>query len=87
VGGIVIIMEMEFKEKVARWKVLADLWITSSKQIFIKDISNNYYFADILKLNDSSITIKCFAPEDRKDMKYDLYWANIITFEEYWGKK
>jgi hypothetical protein len=80
-------MDMDFKEKVARWKVLADLWITNYKKVFIKDIQNNYYFADIKSFNDSTVTIKCFAPEDRKDKEYDLYWANIITFEEYWGKK
>lgn len=79
-------MEMEFKEKVSRWNVLAELWITNSKKVFIKDILNNYYFADIIKYNETSITIKCFAPEDRKDIEYNLYWANIITFEEYWGK-
>ena len=78
---------MEFKEKVARWNVLAELWIANSKKVFIKDILNNYYFADVIKSNETSVTIKCFDPEDRKDIEYDLYWANIITFEEYWGKK
>jgi hypothetical protein len=28
-------MEMEFKEKVARWNVLADLWIVNKKKVFI----------------------------------------------------
>jgi hypothetical protein len=79
-------MEMDIKEKIARWKVLADLWITNSKKVFIKDVLNNYYFADIKSFDDASVTIKCFAPADRDGIDYHLYWANIISFEEYWGK-
>jgi hypothetical protein len=77
---------MEFKERMARWQVLADLWILNNKKVFIKDISNNYYFADIKSFDQLTITIKCFAPADREDKDYQICWADIITFEEYWGK-
>ena len=73
---------MSIKEKIARWQVLADLFDKQDKKVFIKDILDNYYFADILIVGEDTILIDCFAPEDRKGHQ-QLYWANIVKFDEY----
>jgi len=73
---------MDFKEKVSRWKVLADLFDTEGKKVFIKDISDNWYFADILIVGEDTILIDCFAPSNRIGHQ-QLYWANIVKFDEY----
>ena len=75
--------EMDIKEKIARWQVLAELWCNTNKRVYIKDILNNYYFADILQVNDDTVFIRCFSPSDRIDQEINIYWANIIKFTEY----
>lgn len=70
-------------DKIERWKILADLLLKEDKRVFIKDIDDNWYFADILLVGEETLTIQCFAPEDRTGEKIVLYWALIKLFEEY----
>lgn len=76
-------MEIRIKEKIERWKVLAELWFNEGKKIFVKDINDNYYFADIIIVGEDTILIECFSPLDRKGKREQLYWANIISIDEY----
>jgi len=68
-------------EKLERWKILAEVYLKEDKRVLIKDISDNWYFADILIVGEDSIEIQCYAPEQRAGQKYVLYWAMINYFE------
>ena len=72
-----------FKDKVERWKELAELFLKNDERVYIKDIDDNFYFADITLVGDDSITVQCFSPEERKGRKFVLYWLLIKKFDKY----
>jgi hypothetical protein len=72
---------MDIKEQLERWKILAEAYAKEDKRVLIKDIEDNWYFADILIVGEEKITIQCYAPEQRAGQKFYLYWANIKEFE------
>jgi len=71
------------KEQGERWKAIAELFLKEDIQVYIKDASDNIYFGDILFVGEDSLTIQCFAPEQRKEKKFVLYWPLIVRFEKY----
>jgi hypothetical protein len=75
-------MEIGIKEKMERMKVLAELWSNEDKKVFIKDVSDNWYFANILVVGEDTILVNCFSPKDRIGHQR-IYWANIVKMEEY----
>jgi hypothetical protein len=70
-------------EKIERYKVLADEFLKNDIRVFIKDINENYFFADIILVGEDKLTIQCFAPEKKKGMKFYLRWSEIMFFDEY----
>lgn len=77
-------MDMDkVKENMIRWKATAELFLRDDKRVFIKDTSDNIYFADIILVGEDTITIQCFGPEQRRGEKFTLYWPLIIHFEEF----
>ena len=79
-------MEMDkekVKEKIERWKLAAEIFLKEDVRVYIKDVSEDIYFADILFVGDNAITIQCFAPQQRKNKKYTLYWYLISDFDKY----
>lgn len=72
---------MEIKEQLERWKILAEVYAREDKRVLIKDIEDNWYFADIIIVGENTIEIQCYAPEQRAGKKYVLYWANLKEFE------
>lgn len=71
------------KEKIERWKATAELFLNNNVSVYIKDTSDNIYFADILLIGENTISIKCFSPISRAGMKFNIYWTLISKFEEY----
>ena len=57
--------------------------LNKDKRVFIKDINNTFYFADIILVGEETITVQCFAPTTRKDEKVTLSWNRITFLEEY----
>ena len=76
-------MSKEISEKIERWKLLAEQLLKQNKRIYICDINNQFYFADILLIGEETITIQCFSPLKRKNEKYVLNWFKIKDMEEY----
>jgi hypothetical protein len=74
-------METGIKERMEHWKLLAEVYLKEDKRVLIKDIDNNWYFADILIVGEDTIEIQCYAPEQRAGQKIVLYWALITCFE------
>ena len=75
--------EKEIISKINRWKLLAKQFVKDKKSIFAKDIDDNWYFAEIILIGEQTITIRCFAPQERIGQEYILNWLSIIKFDEY----
>lgn len=71
------------KDKVDGWKEVAEIWLKKDIKVFIKDSSDDYYFADILFVGEDSIRVECFGPEKRKGLKKTIYWPLVVEFKEY----
>ena len=74
---------MDIKEKIERWKELAKILLSKNKAIYIKEINGDLHFADINKIEDDTISITNFAPEQRKNLTEDIYWINVFDLDEY----
>lgn len=71
-----------WKEKIERWQLLATIYLGQKKRVLIKDIQNNWYFADLLLSGDDTLTFKCYAPSQRVGQTYTMPWAKITYFDE-----
>jgi hypothetical protein len=74
-------MELGIKEKLERWKLLAEAYLLEDKDVFIKDLDDNWYFAKVIISGETRITIDCYAPQQRVG-RYYLPWAKITFFDE-----
>lgn len=75
-------MEPGIKDKLERWKILAEVYLREDKRVLIKDLEDNWYFSDILFVGEDTIEVQCYAPAQRAGEKKLLYWAMITYFEE-----
>ena len=75
------------KDKIERWKLLADLFIQKNKRAFIKEINGDLHFCIVLLNGEDSILIENFGPEQRAGTKEKIYWFSISEFEEYKEKE
>lgn len=73
----------KLKSKIEGWKNFTEQLLKDNKRLFIKDLNNDFYFADVLLVGDETLMIQCFAPESRVGRKFTLYWAQIERIEEY----
>ena len=73
---------MDIKEKVARYKEKAEIFLRNKTKAFIEDIDKNYYFCDITKVEEDFIEVIGFAGR-RKFERDKIYFTDIIRFEEY----
>ena len=73
----------KLKEMLERYKATAELFLNKNIRAAIWDANDNYYFCDILIVGEEKIRVQCFAPENKKGLKYDLYYPLIIKIEEY----
>jgi len=74
---------MDIKEKIERWKELARILLSKNKAIYIKEINGDLHFADINKIEEDTINITNFSPEQRKNVTEDIYWINVFDLDEY----
>lgn len=73
-------------DRVEIWKRLAQRFLEDDIRVYIKDIYENIYFADILFVGNKRITMECFGPRQRKGKKICLDWFLILRIEEYQGE-
>ena len=71
------------KGKIKEWKAMAELFLRNHTKAFVRDVENNFYFGDILFVDDDILEIECFSPMQRRGQKCYLYWILVTTFEEY----
>ena len=70
-------------EKIARWKQAADIFLKQNLSVYVKEISNEFYFGHILFVGEESITLQCFGPSFKNGKKFTLYWPLIVDFDKY----
>lgn len=70
------------KEKVERFKGKAEIFIKNNTPAFIIDISDNYYFCDILLVGEDYLYVQHFTGK-KKGKKERIVWFDILRFEEY----
>jgi len=75
------------KDKIERWKLLADVLIKQNKKAFIKEINGNLHFCELILNGEDSIIVKNFGPEQRRGIKEKIYWVQVEDFDEYRKKE
>jgi len=75
-------MEIGIKERLEHWKIKAELFLKEDKRVLIKDLYDNWYFADLILIGENILKFKCYAPEQRAGQEFTKYWADITYFDE-----
>lgn len=75
-------MENDLRTMVERNKIKAEGFSKNNIKAFIEDIKNNYYFCNIISIDDISVFIENFSGI-REGEKERLFFVDIIKFEEY----
>lgn len=77
------------KEKIERNKIKAEILLKENKKAFVKDIYGTYYFCNILSdgITENKLIVKCFAPEDKSNRIYEIYWIDMLDIKEYQERK
>ena len=70
------------REKLERFIVKAEFFLKNDIRVFLVDIEDNYYLADVLFVGQDKITIQSFKGK-LEGTKTTLLWADVIKFEEY----
>lgn len=70
------------RDKGQRIKELAGILLNLDKRVFIKDIDDNIYFADLILVGEDLLTFQCYAPEQRAGKKKTLYWPQVVKLDE-----
>lgn len=69
-------------EKGQRIKELAELFLNKDIRVYIKDIDDNIYFADLLFVGEDQIRFICYGPPQRIGEKVSLYWPQVVKLDE-----
>jgi hypothetical protein len=73
----------EVMDKIKRWKILADLFVKSKTNVFIKEMNGDIHFCSIIELDDNYAKVKNFGPEQRKGKEDKIYWVQVEDFDEF----
>ncbi len=74
-------------QRIIQWKLLADLFVKNSSKVYIKTLTGDLHFCNIVLVGEDSITVDNFAPEQRAGIRDRIYWLEIQDFEEYKKKE
>lgn len=74
------------KDKLERYKILAEDFLKNDIRVAIWDIYGEYYFADIVLVGDETLLIQAFSPTSKVG-KHHLRWAMIDKIIEYKNKE
>ena len=75
------------REKIERWKLLADIFVKNNSKVFLKTINGNFHFCIVVLNGEDSLLVENFAPEQRSGNRDKIYWVEVETFEEYKEEK
>ena len=69
-------------ETIERFKVKAETFLKNNTQTFIEDISHNYFFCEIVRIDRDFLIIENFAGKRSGEVD-KIYFSDILRFEEY----
>lgn len=75
-------MDQGLKEKVERNKAKAKIFLEKNIKAFIEDINHDYYFCEIMALDEDFIEVLGFAGR-RKFERDKIFFIDMLRFEEY----
>ncbi len=70
------------REKIERFILKAEIFLKNDTRVFITDINDNYYWADLLFVGAETVRFQCFSGK-LSGTKKTLLWADVVKFEEY----
>jgi len=70
-------------DKIERWKILSNIFLTKKKKVFIHEMNGDIHFCNIISINNDSINIKNFGPPQRAGKEEEIYWVQIKDFDKY----
>ena len=76
-------MENEIRKKVEQLKALAEEFFDNKIKVYVKDVYNNYYFANIVSFSDDGLKLLCFSPDQRKGLVETLPWTTVSFIFKY----
>lgn len=74
--------ENEIKEVIERFKLKAKRLFDKGESVYIRDVNNIYYFANITKIEEEYIEIFTFSGFNTNSV-FRLYWEDIMRLKEY----
>ncbi len=75
-------MENGIKDKAERIKAKAEIFLKNKTKTFIVDSFDNYYFCDIISVEEDYLIVLGFAGR-RKFERDKIYFVDVLRLEEY----
>ena len=75
-------MDNGLKEKIERLKAKSELFFSNKTKVFIVDTESNYYFCELILLEENYINFKCFTGK-REGESFKKLWLDILDIDEY----
>jgi hypothetical protein len=69
-------------EKIARLKLKAELFLKEDIKAFIRDVYDNYYFCNIVLINEDWLYVQFFKGQ-RQGERLRIFWVDILEISEY----
>lgn len=70
-------------DKIERYKILSEIFFNKNKKVFIRKTNQDLHFCNIISIKKDSIIIKNFGPEQRAEIKEEIYWVQIQDIEKF----
>lgn len=75
-------MVNDLRQKIERWMMKAEIFLKNNTKVFIVDIDDHYYWANLLSIGEEKLEFKSFSGQLKGERK-TLWWADVVKFEEY----
>lgn len=69
------------KEKIARWKLLAEQHRDNGIPTFIKEINGDFHFCEVVIVGEERITVDNYGPLKRAGKRDYINWLQIEEFD------
>lgn len=70
------------RQKLERYILKAEMFLKNDTRVFIVDINDDYYWADLIFVGEEKVTFQCFSGKLAGE-KRTLLWFDVVKFEEY----
>lgn len=70
------------KEKVLKWRLLAEQYKEDDENVFIKKINGDLHFCKILLVDEKTIKVENYDPAQRAGTISEIDWLQIDDFDK-----